>query len=301
MLNLQIEIFLLLAAGYILSYKGMLSSSSRSQLTGICLNFILPCAIIRSFCLDLTPSQLQQGFLVLLASTGIQLLYMLFNCFLWKKEPEDQQVNLRYATLVSNAGFMGMPIAQEVFGDVGLLYASLFLIPQRIVMWSAGISLYACASSKKQMIKQVAMHPCIIALEIGVIVLILRMCHVFLPVWLDDALKAAASCNTAMCMLVIGALLEQADKQDVFTKTTLLYAAVRLLILPAVILIVMKLCHMPALATGVCVLESAMPAASTTAMLADRYHQNPAYASKLIFVSTLLSLFTLPIVAWFLV
>ena len=41
---------------------------------------------------------------------------------------------LQYCTLVSNGGFLGNPVAEGVYGDMGLLYASLFLIPMRVVM-----------------------------------------------------------------------------------------------------------------------------------------------------------------------
>ena len=57
---------------------------------------------------------------------------------------------------------------------------------------------------------------------------------------------------------------------------------------------------MDPLVMKICVLESAMPAASTTAMLAARYDKEPAFASQLIFASTALSLLTLPAWSWLL-
>lgn len=293
-INLQIEIFVLLLVGYFLSYKKKISETTRKQLTNMSLDIILPAAIINSFQIDLTPSQLQQTWIVLACSIGIQFLYMLFNKFLWQKEEENKKICLQYATLVSNAGFMGMPIAQGVFGDIGLLYASIFLIPQRIVMWSAGLSLFV-RDNKTNIFKKVALHPCIIALEIGIIVMILRCFHIYLPKSIDMSLRAIGNCNTAICMIVIGALLQQADKNDVFNTTTLLYSLVRLVVLPSVIWIILYSLNVPPLALHVCVLESAMPAASTTAMLAGQYDRNPYFAGKLIFVSTLLSLFTIPV------
>ena len=52
------------------------------------------------------------------------------------------------------------------------------------------------------------------------------------------------------------------------------------------------------LPANVCVLLSAMPAASTTAMLAEKYDGNSAFASRLVFVSTLGSMISLPIITW---
>lgn len=297
MATLQLEIFLLMATGYFLAARNILSKDTRSQITSLVLNLVLPAAVIRSFELDLTSKELQTTLVVLFSSIAIQLLYSLFARLLWRRQPENRQINLRYGTLVSNAGFMGMPISQQLYGNLGLLYASIFLIPQRVVMWSAGLSLYT-HSGKNSVLKQVLTHPCIIALEIGVVVLLLRMQGILIPAPLDAAIGAIASCNTALSMMMIGGMMADAGKQGVFTRETLAYSLVRLLVLPAIIWAGLSLCHVDSLARSVCVVLSGMPAASTTGMLAQKYDRDPAFASKLIFVSTLFSLVTLPLMAW---
>ena len=105
MLALQLEIFLLIALGYGLYKKGFIDEPMRKKLTDLTLSLILPCAIIQSFELDLTPSQRNACVLVFLASLGVQALYMVCNRFLWKKESANKRICLQYATLVSNAGF----------------------------------------------------------------------------------------------------------------------------------------------------------------------------------------------------
>ena len=61
------------------------------------------------------------------------------------------------------------------------------------------------------------------------------------------------------------------------------------------IMIILRLLHLDILSSNVCILLSAMPAASTTAMLAQKYNQNAEFASRMVFISTLFSLITLPI------
>lgn len=294
MVTLQLEIFLLMAVGYFLAYRNILSAAARKQITSLILNLVLPAAVVKSFEIDLGSNEVRTIFVVLLCSIGIQLLYSLFARIFWKNTSAEHRINLRYGTLVSNAGFMGMPIAQQVYGSLGLLYASIFLIPQRVVMWSAGLSLYT-HGERNSVIKQVLTHPCIIALEIGIVMLVLRMNGIYLPAALDSTIGAIAGCNTALSMMMIGGMMADAGKADVFTKETLEYSLIRLIVLPAIIWGVLTLIHVDALAKAVCVVLSGMPAASTTAMLAQKYDRDPAFASKMIFVSTLLSLFTLPL------
>ena len=49
---------------------------------------------------------------------------------------------MQYGTVCSNAGFLGSPLTEGLFGGVGLLLTSVYLIPQRIVMWSMGVSYF---------------------------------------------------------------------------------------------------------------------------------------------------------------
>lgn len=296
MINLQIEIFLLIVVGLILSKTGLMSSATRKQLTKIVLTIVLPCSIIQSFEIDVDHDLIVSCIIVFLVSVMTQFIYWLFNCFLWKNQSLARRINLQYGTMVSNAGFMGMPLAQGVFGDIGLLYASIFLIPQRVCMWSYGLSLYT-TSRKQDLIKNVLFHPCIIAIFIGVLLMIGRMFGFVLPEALDDTIGAIASCNTALSMIAIGGILSDVNVDDVFDKTTLFYSMIRLIVLPLVLLIIVRFLNIDILVANVCVLLSGMPAASTTAMLAQTYDKDPVFSSKLVFVSTLFSLFTLPLLS----
>lgn len=296
MINLQIEIFLLIIVGLILSKTGLMSSSTRKQLTKIVLTIVLPCSIIQSFEIDVDRDLLVSCLMVFLVSILAQFVYWIFNLFLWKNQTQDRRINLKYGTMVSNAGFMGMPLAQGVFGDIGLLYASIFLIPQRVCMWSYGLSLYTI-SRKQDLIKNVLFHPCIIAIFIGIILMICRMFGFVLPKAIDDTIGAIASCNTALSMIVIGGILSDVNIHDVFDKTTFFYSMIRLIILPLVLLVIVRIINIETLVSNVCVLLSGMPAASTTAMLAQTYDKDPAFSSKMVFVSTFISLITLPLLS----
>ena len=63
---------------------------------------------------------------------------------------------------------------------------------------------------------------------------------------------------------------------------------------PSVTLLICRILGTSELVTGVSVLLAGMPAGSTTAILAEKYDGDAVYASGCIFVSTLLSLLTIP-------
>ncbi len=294
-INLQIELFILMGIGFILAKKGYFSLATQNQLSNIILMIILPCSIIKSFQIDFDSHLLYSIITILLISFGIQFLYFILNKYLYNKMEIDKKVCCQYATMVSNAGFLGMPIAQAVFGDIGLLYASVFLIPQRIFMWSSGITLFT-QGKQSNVIKQVLTHPCIIAIYIGLILMILRSFHIFLPASLSDTISLIGQCSTALSMFIIGGILSQVDMKTVFDPESVLYSLSRLIIIPFIIFCILRVFNFNGIPANLCVLLSAMPAASTTTILAQKYGGNALFASKLVFVSTLFSLITLPIV-----
>lgn len=301
MIELQIEIFLLIAIGFILRKTGMLSLSTRKQLTSIVPSVVLPAAIINSFQIGMTAEIFQSCWFVLVISLLIQCAASLLNRFVWKgKGTKAQQTCLKYGLIASNAGFMGMPIAQAVYGEVGLLYASIFLIPMRVAMWSSGLSMFAPGVTPKETMKKVLSHPCIIAIELGIVLMITEFFGFRLPGVIDRTLSAVSSCNTALSMFVIGAILADVPFKALFDRLALYYSGFRLIIMPLLVLVCLHLAGLNLTVQGVCVLETAMPAASTTVMLAQNYEGDTEFASKIVVVSTVLSLFTLPLFSWIL-
>lgn len=96
-------------------------------------------------------------------------------------------------------------------------------------------------------------------------------------------------------MIAIGAMLAESDIRRMFDRDVLYYCALRLAAYPLLILGVLRLLGVDSVLCSTMVLLSAMPMASTTAILADKYDCNPEIASQAIFVSTLLSIVTLPV------
>lgn len=290
-IQLQLQIFLLVAIGYLLSKLGMLVLVTRKQLTDLVIYVILPCNIVESFQVDLTHDLLISAGIVLVLGFAAQGLYALLNLFLYRRFDSRRQINLKYGTICSNAGFMGLPLSLSIFGPTGLMYASVALLPIRLFMWSAGLSLYT-STTKKQVLKTLATHPCIIAVFVG---FALMLSGLQLPAFLNDTIDSLGNCCTALSMVVIGAILSDVDPRTVLEPAVLYYVVIRLIAIPAFLFGVLWLLKVDALVTGIIVILSAMPAGSTTAMLAQKYDQDPEFASKMVFLSTLASLVTLPL------
>jgi predicted permease len=292
-IQIQIEIIILVALGFFVSKKGVFGPDARRDMTNVVIYVILPCNIFHSFETSLSPDKLWQCAIVFVIAFGAQLLYMLINKFAYNRFPTERRVVMQYATIVNNASFMGLPVIDSVFHETGVLYGSIVLVPLRIFMWTSGLSLLT-KTEKKQQFKILATHPCIWAVILGFAYL---FSPVRLPAFLSSTIDVVGSCITFVSMFIVGSILSEVDFRTILDKACFYYSFIRLIGIPAVIFVVLKLLGIDPIVTGVSVLSAAMPAATMTAMLSAKYGHDSLFASKLIFVSTLLSLVTLPAVS----
>lgn len=292
LLNLQIMMFLMMATGVFLRKKNIITLEGKKVLTDLVIDLILPCNIIASFCIEFSPEILKRCGQVFVISCLIEVVCTFLATHIYKKLPKGKRMVLQYGTICSNAGFLGNPLTEGIYGSMGLLYASIYLIPQRIIMWSAGVSFFTESPDKKTLVKKVVTHPCIVACMIGIIVMGLQ---ITLPDFLFDTINNIGKCTMAITMILIGAILSEADLKTMVTKTTAAFSLLRLIIIPLMVFAGCLLTRMPMLVTGVSVVLAAMPAGTTTAILAVKYNGDEEFATKCVVLTTLLSMIMVPI------
>ncbi|MFT3982388.1 MAG: AEC family transporter [Lachnospiraceae bacterium] len=290
--NLMGMMFLLMASGCLLKKKNIITAEGKAVLTNLILYVILPCNIIKAFCVELKTDSLSTFLQALAVAAGVQLLSLLIAEFAYSKSDSRKKPVYQYGTVCSNAGFMGNPLAQEVFGDTGLLYAAVFLIPLRIVMWTAGVSYFSDKTDKKAALKKVLVHPCMIAVYIGMVIMIEGLT---LPAVLMDSLTAYSSCTTGMTMMYLGTILADVDFKTLCDKEQVYFSLIRLVIIPLVVMGVCMFFHVDSLVMGVSVLLSATPAGSTTSILAGKYGADELAAARSVVFTTALSIITIPV------
>ena len=165
--NLEFQLFVLIAVGFLTRRIGMIGNTGEKSLTDLVLYVVLPCNIFVSFLNQNALENAGDMAAMVLVSVGIQTASLVYGKLAFPKENEDRRRNLAYGMICSNTGFLGSPIAEGVFGAPGLMLVSLYLIPQRIMMWSEGLAIYSGVSDKKSTIKKVVTHPCVIACVLG--------------------------------------------------------------------------------------------------------------------------------------
>ena len=202
----------------------------------------------------------------------------------------DYFIRVVYGTRVSLS--VGIVAAIMVL-IIGLIYGSVYLIPIRFFMWSAGVTMLSSERhSPAAVTKKLATNPCVIAIFLG---LARGFAGVEFPAPVETAISSLSACVSPFSMIVVGAIIGDVDPRSVFSAPVFYFCGVRLVALPLVAYGLCLVIGADATVAGVCLLLSAMPAAATTTLLSARYGADVAFASKIVCMSTVLSLVTAPV------
>lgn len=234
-------------------------------------------------------SILGYGFLMyaILIALGL-LVPVLYRC-----KPEDKGV-YSFMTIFGNVGFLGIPVAKSLFGPEAALYAGLLNIPFNLLAYTVGVAMMARGRGEKGINwKRLVNLPLIVSLAS----VVLLCFHVKLTGAVGSAAEMLGDMILPGSMMIIGASLGQQKLRDVFGDWRIyLFAPMRLVVVPVVLWSVLHLIVQNEVFLGTMVLLGAMPAAAFATMLSIEYGGNVKMASKGVFVTTVLSAVTIPLV-----
>ncbi|MBQ6469164.1 MAG: AEC family transporter [Lachnospiraceae bacterium] len=290
--NLQFLMFAVMLAGFLLCRTGAVKTKERELISALVLNLLLPCSIFSSFKMEMSREVLMNFLQIFIISVLIEAFSILVCRFCYRRIPDGKRSIFQYATVVSNAGFLGNAVAEGVFGPEGLVCAQIYLIPLRIVMWTAGITYLSPDHDKAGGMKKLLRHPCIIACELGVVRMLLQ---VRIPEMIDNTISTLGKCSTPMVMIFLGMVMAEVGFRTMLTRYNFLLMMIRLVLIPSLVLGACMLFRVSPLAAGVSVLLAAMPVGTTTAILAQEYHADVEFAADAVVLSTLVSIAILPL------
>lgn len=212
---------------------------------------------------------------------------------LYRCKPEDKGV-YSFMTIFGNVGFLGIPVAKSIFGPEAALYAGLLNIPFNLLAYTVGVAMMARGSGEKGINwKRLINLPLIVSLAS----VVLLCFHVKLTGPVGSAAEMLGDMILPGSMMIIGASLGQQKLRDVFGDWRIyLFAPMRLVVVPVVLWSVLHLIVRNEVFLGTMVLLGAMPAAAFATMLSIEYGGNVKMASKGVFVTTVLSAVTIPLV-----
>lgn len=295
-LDRQLMVLCLIAVGILVSKIGLVDERMQQKLSDLVVKVIMPCNIVSVLMVDETTPGLVSSFLLAVGISFVMQFVWFFAAkpiFAFVKD--SRAPVLRYGTLAPNSGFIGIPVIGGFYGAEGLVYLAGYLMAFNCTTWSVGLT-YFKKFSGRQMLKQIITQPVIIGSIIGALLMVTGLRP---PIFIEDTVHAIGNCITPVSLIVTGSVLAGIKPKSLISPVSLFYSALRLILIPLATLGVLMLLGVPAIITTVLTMAVAMPTATSTVMAATLYGGDAKFASGLLFLTTIVSMVTLPLMAVF--
>ena len=305
-LTIIVTLFLLMACGFFARKKHIIDDVASKRLSTLIVKIGQPMMIISALIeADVSLDNLKDGAMIVAVGIVLHALMAVMAFFLCKGFRNlDERKITEFSLVFTNAGFIGFPIMEALFGATGLFLASFYVISFHLFIWSWGIAILARKRSDiKLTVRKIFINlgsvPCLIGVVVYVLMLLVPGFAV--PAFASKFLMYLSNLCTPISVLITGALLATRTPKQIFGSGKIYYfSAMKLIGIPLVVCLIGKvLClafNFPADIVLFATVEAALPAAATITMFAEMYDLDAGYAAQTVGTSSLLSVGTLPLV-----
>lgn len=288
------SIFLIMAIGFTARKVKAVDGTFLRGLSAFMMNIALPFAFMASLDRSIPKSTLPELVVMLLWSIGVHLVSIAFAAVVWKGFPEGRRRVLCFITVFTNSAFMGIPVAQGVAGTKGVMFAAVYNLVYAFLIYTYGISLFQDKALPGRW-KRVFLNPGTVAILIGLVIWLLPFA---LPGFVTEGMNLMAKLQTPLAMFVVGANIASIDLKRLTSWRDLALASlVRLAVLPLGVYAAIRLSGLTGTAAAITLLMTAMPAGAQSVVVAEQQGGDSAFASEIVFATTILSILTIPLFA----
>lgn len=289
-------VFALMAVGVLSSRLHFLRDNAAQDITKILIYIVSPCVIFRAFAQPFSKTSAT----ALLISFGcaailFPLSIIAARCvFRTKTVPNaDQRGILEFGVVYSNAGFMGIPLLQAVLGMQGVFLGTAYFAVFNMFCWTHGLSLYGEKPDWKTAWK-ILCNPNILAIFAG---LLCFFCSAKIPKPVSTYIGYLCYMNTPLSMIVIGHSLARLHPRTLVTDKRIWPGVLmRNLAIPVAAFVILRFTGLPRAIWMPTILLSACPVAGYCVMFAGVNGKDTAFPTRLMALSTMLSVVTIPLV-----
>jgi len=298
-LNQVVVLFSLIIIGYFIKKLNIVEDSMKKDISELVLNVTLQAFILVSMLSNFSVDILNNSIKLIGISFFMYFIAIVLGKIFVKiiKLPENEENIYRFIIIFSNSGFMGYPIVNAVLGKQGVFYAAIFNLGFTIVLWTYGVYIIKGKKNGNMSIKEnikSIINPALCAVIVG---FILFSFQIQLPEFIKSTLSMVGGTTTPLSMMMIGFILSEIHIKDIVNGWKIyVLSFARLIVMPGLMYIILTFFNVDGYLLQIPVLIAAMPAAANTAIISSRYNANYKLASKGVFITTLLSIITIPFI-----
>lgn len=295
-------LFTLMFLGFMLGKRGVVSHSSIKDLNNILIDVSIPCMIVVSLIRPYSESLMGDTIkvLVLISIFHISMAIIAYYLTKFLKVDPYKRGSWIFAIVFSNNGFIGFPLMYALYGNDGMFIMAMGNIIQNVLIFSLGIKLVTMNQEvdEELNLRKIIFTKQNIAVIIGLIIFTLQLA---IPEPVVRFLNYIASLTVPLSMMVVGLSLSRYDIKNMFKdKEAYRLTFLRMIIVPAVLVFIFKILRIDVnanLSLAIVFYTAALPSPAFTSIMAERYNGSVDFASKCVFITTVVSVLSVPFFA----
>lgn len=286
------ELYIIVAIGFIADKTGWFPEKTARLCTDLLFYVITPAVILHAFLdIEYTPQTAKQLGLAMVLGVVLHLVAIGISTPFLRKGDLDRTAVLRFAAVYGNCGYMALPLANAVAGEEGVFYCSAVVMTFQIFSFTHGVWVMSKKGSFQW--KKLILNP-------GTLPVLFSLPLFFAGLKLPDVIAVPithiSNMNTPLAMLIFGTYLAGTKfNKSVFSGKMLLTGALKLLILPGIMLVIMKFMGLVGVLPVSMIISASAPSANNTVIFSAKYGRDTGYAAQVVAMVSFVSVLTMPI------
>jgi len=293
----MMTLFAIVIVGYGAGKLGYLGGDFDRQLSRLVINLTCPALILSSAMTGELPDRKYILPLLLISIVTYAILTgvaFLLPRYLTRQKSDEGAVG--FALMFGNVGFMGYPVVASIFGHEAVFYAAVLNVVNTFVVFTVGTMLITGKSEveERRFQKKVLYSTPMLAAYLTMLIVILRIDNI--PEWISQPLIMLGNITVPAALLIIGSSMSNLSVRSLLGNRTV-YATTlfRLILLPVGIYYLSLLLGFSQFVASLNMVVIAMPVATYGTILCLKYNKDTTFMAEVTFITTLLSVITIPI------
>lgn len=297
MFVVMMTLFAIVIVGYGAGKRGYLGGDFDRQLSRLVINLTCPALILSSAMTGELPDRKYILPLLLISIVTYAILTgvaFLLPRYLTRQKSDEGAVG--FALMFGNVGFMGYPVVASIFGHEAVFYAAVLNVVNTFVVFTVGTMLITGKSEveERRFQKKVLYSTPMLAAYLTMLIVILRIDNI--PEWISQPLIMLGNITVPAALLIIGSSMSNLSVRSLLGNRTV-YATTlfRLILLPVGVYYLSLLLGFSQFVASLNMVVIAMPVATYGTILCLKYNKDTTFMAEVTFITTLLSVITIPI------
>ena len=299
--QVMLTLFAIVVVGYIAGKKDYMGGTFDKRLSKLVIDITCPALILSS---AMTGELPDRRYILPLLGISALTYVLLTGVAVWlprllTKRKDDEGV-LGFAMMFGNVGFMGYPIVASIFGHEAVFYAAVLNVVNTFAVFTVGTILITGKTvNGPKFQKKVLWSTPMLSAYVTMLIVALRINGI--PAWISQPLTMIGNITVPAALLIIGSSMSQLPLRALLgNRTIYLTTLLRLALLPIGIHYLFTLLGFDPFVVGINTVVIAMPVATYGTILCLRHGKDTTLITELTFITTLLSMLTIPLLVTYL-